>query len=50
MKKIFVFARTTATEVMRQPTFFLILVFGMTLILLSPAFSVFTLMQNRRLI
>jgi len=50
MRRIFVFARTTAIEVMRQPTFFLILAFGMALILLSPSFSVFTLLQNRRLI
>lgn len=50
LKRIFIFARTTATEVMRQPTFFLILMFGMVLIILSPMFSFFTLLQSKRLI
>jgi len=35
---------------MRQPTFFLIMVFGLALIVLSPLFSFFTLLQSKRLI
>lgn len=37
-------------EVMRQPTFFLIMMFGLALIVLSPLFSFFTLLQSKRLI
>jgi len=50
MRRLFVFAHTTTKEVLRQPTFFLILWFGTLMIILSPLFSFFTLLESKRLI
>ncbi|NUM34976.1 MAG: hypothetical protein HUU50_10560 [Candidatus Brocadiae bacterium] len=48
--KIFTIATNTFVEVIRQPIFFIVLGCGLFLILLSPYFTLFALMENNKIV
>lgn len=50
MGKILVIARNALVETVRQPVFVIILGIGASMILLSPAFTMFTLMNNEKML
>ncbi len=50
MLKIFTIATNTFIEVIRQPIYFIVLGCGLFLILLSPYFTLFALMENNKIV